>query len=564
MTTSYDVPVLIVGAGPVGLLGAQLLGVRGVRALVVDKYAQRLDAPKAHALNPRSLEICAAAGLPMADIQTAATPTEQGRWVRLVATLAGPELGALPYERQDDGVREFTPWPLVNIAQPRFEAIVERSVSTLPTVELRRGVEWIRCDQLADVVISTLRERSTGREYTVRSRYLIGADGAGSVVRGNVGIRMDGPEALQHQMMIHFEADLRPLVGQRPAILYFLFGPGRRGVFIAYDIARTWVLMYPYDPQRTPPEAFSEAACRDIVRGEIGAEVAGLVIKGARPWAMSAQVARCYRSGNAFVVGDAAHRFPPTGGLGLNTGIADVDNLAWKIAAVEAGWAAPEILDSYERERRIVAQTNTGQSLANALRMRAVVQALGPVEGLDDAGFAARLADPATRARLDAAVEFQRDHFDSLRLQLGYAYGDAPSADAALPVSRFVPKAVVGARLPHVACGARSTLDLVARDRVTVIAGPNDAAWRSLATRAPVVVVAEGRDFAECDWSARMAIDRSGAIAVRPDGHVLAVALDANDAADVAHAIDAYVTGASGQDARAALASSQARAAVHI
>ncbi len=560
-----DVPVLIVGAGSVGLLGAQLLGVRGVRALIIDKYEHRLVAPKAHALNPRSLEICAAAGLPMAEIQAAATPTEQGRWVRLVATLAGPELAALPYERQDDRVREVTPWPLINIAQPRFEEILERSVSKLPTIELRRGVEWVRCDQLADVVISTLRERSTGRLYTVRSRYLIGADGAGSAVRGNVGIRMDGPEALQHQMMIHFEADLRPLVGHRPAILYFLFGPGRRGVFIAYDISRTWVLMYPYDPRRASPEAFNEAACRDIVFGEIGAAVSDLVIMGARPWAMSAQVARRYRSGNAFVVGDAAHRFPPTGGLGLNTGIADVDNLAWKIAAVEASWAAPEVLDSYERERRIVAQTNTGQSLANALRMAAVVEALGPVDGLDDATFAARLADPETRARLDAAVEFQRDHFDSLRLQLGYAYGDALNADSVLPVSRFVPKAVVGARLPHVACGARSTLDLIARDRVTVIAGPDAAAWRSLAARAPVVVVAEGRDFTECDWFARMAIDRSGAIAVRPDGHILAVALDANDAADVAHAIDAYVTGTPVPNAGAAQASavSNARAAVN-
>ena len=181
--TEIDVPVLIVGAGPIGLLGARLLARRGVRSLVAEKHASRLDAPKAHALNPRSLEICAAAGLPMDRIHAAATPAAEGGQVRFVQTLAGPDIGVLPYERQDEAVRALTPWPLINIAQPAFEGVIEAALADDPEAEVRRGLEWLRCEQLADQVVSTLVDRATGEAVKVRSRWLIAADGAGSPVR---------------------------------------------------------------------------------------------------------------------------------------------------------------------------------------------------------------------------------------------------------------------------------------------------------------------------------------------------------------------------------------------
>ena len=537
-----EVPVLIVGAGPAGLLGAHLLGSRGVRSLVAEKHAARLDAPKAHALNPRSLEICAAAGLPMGKILAAATPKEQGAHVRMMTALAGREIGALPYERQDEAVRELTPWPLINIEQPKLEVILEEAAAAQPNVDLRRGWEWLDCEQTPDAVTSTLRERATGREIVVRSRHLIGADGANSTVRDRIGIAMEGPPVLQHHTMIHFEADLTPIVGKHPAILYFLFGSSM-GVFIAYDIAKTWVLMHPIRPDEAQGEAFTDAKCRDIVRAAVGADVPDLKIKGARGWAMSAQVAERYRSGNAFLAGDAAHRFPPTGGLGLNTGLADIDNLAWKIAAVERGWAGPGILDSYELERRAVAQTNMSQSLTNAMRMFALFEALGclPGQPADAAALNARLDDPIARARIDAAVVHQKDHFDSLRLQLGYAYGDALKGDADLPVSEFTPKAVAGARLPHVALGDnRSTLDLLDHDSFTLITGPDATAWKTLHTSTPLAVVSEGIDFDAIGWASRMGLTGSGALLVRPDGHILCVAKSVTDAGAVTRALVDY------------------------
>ncbi len=529
--TDIETTVLVVGGGPVGLLAAHLLGRRGVKTLLAEKHLSRLEAPKAHALNPRSLEICAAAGLPMADILGAATPTDEGRWVRMVETLAKPEIGSLAYERQDDAVREVTPWPLINIEQPRFEAIVEREATDLRDVEIRRGLEWQSCVQISDQVISTLTDRSSGETVKVRSRYLIAADGAGSRVRDALGIAMDGPERLSSQMMIHFEADLRPVVGDKPAILYFLFGPGAGGVLIAYDIGRTWVLMHPCGAAETPAD-FDAARCLGLVRAAIGVDTVDIAIKGVRSWVMSAQIARRYRDGRVFLVGDAGHRFPPTGGLGLNTGVGDIDNLAWKIAAVEAGWAGPDLLESYESERRVIAQTNMGQSLANALRIRMLFEALGYGTGqtVDADTFAARLADPAARIQVDAAVTAQKDHFDSLRLQLGFAYGGTLKDDDLLPISQFTPKAVAGARLPHMALAdGRSTLDLIAFEGFTLLTGPDPEAWRGFKAPpgAPLRRLVAGTDFVTSagDWAGAMGLSRDGALLVRPDGHILDVAV---------------------------------------
>ncbi len=533
-----DAQVLVVGAGPVGLLGARLLANRGIRTILVEKYGSRLEAPKAHALNPRSLEICAAAGLPMDRIHAAATPRAEGAMVRMVATLATDEIGALPYERQDDAVRDLTPFPLINIEQPRFEEILEVALAGDPHVDIRRGLEWLDCSQEQGAVISTLRDRSTGNPVTLRARHVIAADGASSSVRRELAIAMDGPEVIQHHVMIHVEADLRAIVAGRPAILYFLFGPAA-GVFIAYDIARTWVLMHPHDPATSPLDSFTPDRCRTIVEEAVGAPVPGLVIKGVRSWAMSAQVAERYRSGSVFLAGDAAHRFPPTGGLGLNTGLADIDNLAWKIAAVEQGWAGPGLLDSYESERRTVAQVNMNQSLTNAMRMFTLFQALElmPGQTVDAATFAARLADPQRRAGIEAAVAHQADHFDSLRLQLGYAYGGALKDDDSLPVSRFEPKAVVGARLPHLRLpDGRSTLDLVASHGVTVLTGPDAALWNGAVSKAPMNCVSLGEALA-----ARLGLSPSGALIVRPDGHILLVARTADDIAAATRALETFL-----------------------
>ena len=525
---SIEVPVLIVGGGPVGMLGGIMLAKRGLPCLVAEKYSQRLDAPKAHALNPRSLEICAAAGLPMDRLHAVATPRHEGADVRMVTSLVGQQIGSLPYERQDEAVRTLTRWPLINISQPAFEQVLEQAITQSDQVTLRKDLEWVSCEQQPDQVISTLIDRASGEKLQIISHYLIAADGASSAVREHLGIPMLGPHALQHNMMIQFEADLRELLQERPAILYFLFGPGSSRCLIAYDIGKTWVLMHRCEEHETAAN-FGPEVCTHLIRQAIGSDKPPIQIKHVRPWVMSAQVAQRYVQGRVFLAGDAGHRFPPSGGLGLNTGVADMDNLTWKLASVEKGIATPRILETYESERQGVAQTNMRQSLSNARRMKVLMDVLGYNPDAPETFklIAQRLADTEYHLAIQEAVEYQREHFDSLRLQLGYAYGGTLQQEDSLPISEFRPKAVSGARLPHhTLADGRSTLDLMHFANISLLCS-HDSGWVANSHRLGphVHCLAQGREYEmQGHCPVLMGLSESGALLVRPDGHILAVA----------------------------------------
>lgn len=532
-------PVLIIGGGPVGLITGILLARQGIASTIVERRDRPATAPKAHALNPRSLEICRAAGVDLDAIYARQTPPGEGATVRFVTRLRGEELGALPYERQDDAVRDLTPTPLINIAQPDFEAVLRDCVGRLPLIELSVGEEWLASVEDERGVVSTIRDRRTEREHEVPSQYLIACDGAASPVRQSLGIAMEGVPAVRHNVNIHFAADLRPLVKDRPAILYWLLDPAVNGTLIVYHLASSIVLVHHYDPARNRPEDFTPERCRELVAAAIGDPAVPFEVLGASPWVMTAQVAARYRQGRIFLAGDAAHRFPPSGGLGLNTGIADAHNLAWKIAGVRGGWAAPALLDTYESERRPVAMANSRQSLVNARLITELFGLLGYTAdlGQSERRFAERLADPAMRAAISRNIEAHRQHFDSLALQLGYVYGEGgtPPAD----VSRYVPSFRAGARMPHAWIEHRgqrvSTLDLLSDTDFTLLTGPGGDAWEAAARaeRVPVKIVRLQRDFVDPDgtWSSRSGIDPAGALLVRPDGHIALQGPDGRDAA---------------------------------
>jgi len=534
--TRNEVPVLIVGAGPVGMMAALLLSRLGIQNRLIERRGEASRAPAAHVVNARTFEICRGAGVDMdALMDLTGDPVDAGRAI-WVTRLAGEVVGSLPFERQDDSVRALTPTPLRNLGQHHFERVLRESLASQNAAEIEYGQQWEEASQEGEDVVSRIRDLQSDELHEIRSQYLIAADGAGSRIRKACGIEMIGPPKLQSFVMIHFSANLRELVKDHPGILYWLCDPEARGTFVAHDIDGEWVYMLPYDSDTEAVEDFTPERCKDLVLRAIGDANPSIEVETVSTWTMSAQVAERFRDDRIFLAGDAAHRFPPTGGLGLNSGVQDVHGLAWRIAAVLDGWAPDGVLDSYEVERRAVAQYNADQSLHNAMKTIEVPQALGVLEEPTTARMQATLDDENGRRRTVEAIENQAEHFDMLGLQLGYRYAsdlviddgrEPPEVEN--PVREYRPTTSPGARLPHAWIerdGQRiSTLDLVTPDAFVLLTSTPDPDWALAANaidRIPIRHAAIGRDARDSEglWKSVCEIEPDGAILVRPDQHI--------------------------------------------
>lgn len=511
---------MIVGAGPTGLTAARLCWRVGLSAIVLELRDGPQRSPAAHAVNARSFEIWRQSGIAMQPLFDAALPPSEAGHVHWVTKLGGDLIGSLPYERQGDEMLAITPTPLRNLSQHRLEPLL-----LAPELDVRYRHAWRRATESEHGVLVDVD--GPDGPYRIEASYLLGADGAASAVRRSLGIELIGPRTIQSFVMIHLAADMRPLVGGLGGVLFFLIDPEARGTFVSHGLDREWVYMHAWHPDHEPVDAFTDEHCRAMVGAAIENASVPFDVIGVSTWHMSAQIADGYRRGRTFLVGDSAHRFPPTGGLGLNTGVADVHNLVWKLAAVEAGWADPSLLDTYEAERRPVAQFNCDQSLLNAIKLIEVPIALGVTGDAAQSAAAIRdtLADPVRRAGVEAAIAGQAIHFDLLGLQLGHSYSgplvvDDGSPPAALdePARDYVPSTRPGGRLPHGWIDTTvSTLDLVdpvvptvlVRDGVTVPSAPPHAPTRVVTVDAAV-------------WDDTFGLVPDLCLIVRPDQHIAA------------------------------------------
>ena len=303
--------VLVVGGGPVGMVASLLLTQQGVDHVVVERRIGVSAAPAAHVVSARTFEILRSAGVDMKRVLAGCAPAEEGAWVRWVTTLVGDELGRVPFERQHrlDELDDITPTPLRNLSQHRLEAVLRDHVAHLVD-----GTEWLGASSETGGVTSTLRDVRTDRTRTVTSDYVLAADGAGSRVRAWLGIPMEGPDVLQHFVMIHAATDLRHLVGDRPATLYWTMDPDVRGVFVAHDLGSTWVFMHEWDPAHESFDDYTPDRCAQLFRAAAGADDLELTVEHVRNWRMTSQIAERYQDGQVFLAGDAAHRFPPDRG----------------------------------------------------------------------------------------------------------------------------------------------------------------------------------------------------------------------------------------------------------
>ncbi|KAL4891192.1 FAD-binding monooxygenase [Aspergillus ambiguus] len=451
---SLDTAVLIIGGGPVGLTTALLLARYSIRSIIVERYPSRLGQPKAHAVNPRSLEILRQAGLDTVQLRNIASRLVDADVVRFGLSPLGLELGSLPFERQGEDHKFLTPEPLFNIPQPELEDWLMEEISRNDLVTLKRGFEWESCTTNSEdtsatslrKVVSRVIERGTKRALSITSKYLLACDGARSGSREKLGIPFsiipNGPSEESHHLTIHFKADLTHL---KSGIIWYVFGAKQQGAFLAYNRSNSWVYVTNWDGKEASKAKFTTKYCEQMINEAMG-ETFPFDIISITMWKTHPRIADFYRSKTqpqAFLLGDAAHAFPPTGGLGVNTGIADAQNLVWKIHAVESGWTDCRLLDSYGEERRPIAMANARQSAKNQKTVYKFFSARP--EGMTDEELEGNIE---WRNRFAVDIANDAEHFDSINLQLGYIYGAKEPWDD-VPCNVFTPRCVRGIRLPH-------------------------------------------------------------------------------------------------------------------
>lgn len=550
---TYDTDVLVIGAGPMGATTAVALASYGVKVMMVNRYNWTANTPRAHITNQRAVEVLRDLGVET-DARREATPWEWMGDTLFTTSLAGPEIARLRTwgtgEKRVGDYLQGSPCTMLDLPQNKMEPLLVKHAAS-KGAQLSFNTEYLGHEQDVDGVTVTLREVSTGREYPVRARYLVGADGANSKVMEDGGLKVEGQLARASTAYVLFRADLTKYVAHRPSILYWIvtsnaaFGEIGMGLLRAIEPWNQWIAGWGFDFNNGKPDFSAEEILRKV-RLLVGDPELQIEIDSTSVWYVNQAHAPVYSKGRVFCGGDAVHRHPPSSGLGSNTCMQDAFNLAWKLAYVVRGHAGEKLLDSYSLERapvgaQIVARANQSRlDYAPLNRCFRDAEAPDPV-----AAGLSKLADPGPegverRAALAAALELKNTEFNAQGVEMnqrcisGAVIADPEAGEEAFQRDRGLylqPTTRPGAKIPHAwligADGRRvSTLDLVGKGRFTVVTGISGRAWaeavRSLALPyVDVLVIGQnGVQDVYCNWHAVREIDEPGALLVRPDGVV--------------------------------------------
>lgn len=364
------IPVLIIGGGLVGLSTSLFLSHAGISSLMVERHPGTAIHPRAMGFSPRTMEMFRTTGVEEAIRQVEPPLASIDGSTLLVDSLVGQVFDNL----QEDVGSIFTgPVSGSAIAQDLLEPLLRARAEQLGG-DLRFGSELVACEQDAEGVTATIRERESGRTYTVRAQFLVAADGSSSPLREQFGIGQHGQHGLFHSVSIIFEAELMEIFQKQHAIMCFLANDTVSGAMVPYhgssarpDLFR---LDATYDPEVETLDDYPEERCLALIRAAVGIPDFPVTrIRAVLTYEANALVADSFQQGRVFFVGDAARTQPPSGGLGGNTGIAEAHNLAWKLAAVLRGEAGEALLTTYDAERRTLADY-TAEQVALLQRQR--------------------------------------------------------------------------------------------------------------------------------------------------------------------------------------------------
>jgi 2-polyprenyl-6-methoxyphenol hydroxylase-like FAD-dependent oxidoreductase len=501
-----EVPVLIVGGGPVGLTASLMLSRFGIKSLLVERHPGTAIHPKARGINARTMEVFHQQGIED-EVRAAGLPPSKVGFIVWTKTLAGEEIERRVPWGQSTQRAEVTPVRACLCAQDYLEPVLRRCAERQPLGTLRFDTELTTFEQSDKGVTATITNTKTGASEQVSSQYLIAADGAQSRVRTALGIALQGQKDVYDSVNVLLEADLRPWTQNRPAALYFIENEEMRATFLTINAHDRWgFLVNSLRAHGQKPEDFTPEYSTAMIRRAVGVLDLPVKVLGVAPWVASAHVAERYRAGRVLLAGDAAHEMPPTGGFGMNTGVQDVQNLAWKLAAVMKGEGTSALLDTYNDERQPFGKAITEQALANAASMGRMEKTLQ--------GKGAR-----------------REFLNEQGMIFGATYTSAavipdgtPRPEVANPVTDYLPSAWPGARAPHAWVqtdgGRLSTVDLVGNGFV-LLAGAKGGAWvDAVADAARPLQVKPMVLGDEEPWRELYGIEADGAVLVRPDGHV--------------------------------------------
>ncbi|QPF92965.1 FAD-dependent oxidoreductase [Bradyrhizobium commune] len=512
--STFEADVLVVGAGPVGQTLAIDLARRGVSVVLIERNETCRQHPKMERCNARTMEFYRRLGL--ADrIRSASRFRDIPMDVFIATHLGGKKLLQLSYpsvvamqeagRRCNDGTLPLEPYQL--ISQYTLEPLLKSVVERLPKADVRFGCEMISYSQDETGVDAEVKS-ADGKTTTIRTRYLVGCDGGSSTVRKQLGIKLEGRGRISQQRQIFFRSET--LFAHLP------FGPGRHyhfpsGMLVVQDDLKHFMANTGSVDDPAP-----DALLRDVFRITVPFDILNVAL-----WHQNLLVAERYADRRVFLAGDAVHLVIPTGGLGMNTGVGDAIDLSWKLAGTLAGWGGPNLLRSYELERRPVGLHNRDVSGRAAAGVGAWRAACRPEIDSDTPEGEANRAEVARLAGIG-----QRLSHDMIGTELGYSYAGSPlicSDDEPPPTlidDRYQPTTRPGSRLPHIWLDDGQALhDRIGNDFTLVSLGRDHKNLPAL--RQSFAEIGARLDISQIDSDPAREVYGHDLVLVRPDLHVV-------------------------------------------
>ena len=523
-------PVIVLGAGPVGLGAALELARCRVPSILIERNETTSWHPKTRNFNTRTMEIARGWGREIYDeLRELDLPREWKSPIRFMTSVVGTETGSIESKGFMGAGPDISPVSSVLSSQDQIEPVMLRQARRSAQVDVRFNhemIEFIRGDEPEDEGVAIrVRNKETGEVSTVHGSALVATDGAGSTMRSVLQMPMHGTARIAHYINCYFKADLEQYARERPGILLFVSNEKASGVFQPLDAKGRWLCQISVPEHEWSTDIYTPERCVQWIRDASGVPTLDVQVQSVGKWQKNALVAEQFVVENVVLVGDAAHMFPPTGGLGVNTGLQGMHNAIWKLALWLRGKAGRRLLDTYTTERRSYARWVADQSFHNTrqvAKMRLV--------SLNKA--------PASMSA-DEVIRETRRYGNQLGLELGTLYesravcpdGSAPP-EVQDPYTDYIATGRPGHRAPHVwlqhGQDRLSTLDLWGPE-FTVLVGPQGNSWAStvkdLSARVQLeigfhVIGGLGWVDEENTFLQRYGLQADGAVLVRPDGYV--------------------------------------------